>query len=331
MNIGLKRHAEMLVAAVALLVMTLAVLPGVAQAQGTDGASVEAAQNPNRDAYYYATASRPSAQPATRLVVVPGDSLWSISQKRLGPEAAPAQVANEVERIFEANRDRIGDDPNLIFAGQELLLPSVSEPVSSVPAPSVPAPSEPATNVSAPSERAPSVPEANEPAANVPATSVPEANEPATSAPATDSGRTIEPTFRQDERRLVGLGIIVLTFVLVGLMAWKLPLSRDTEQGAWGIAVGHPDYHGVPPTFGGKAFANKHDDFDRAGITGAAGGRRKATPRVRTSGPKRLPRRGWATGVHNPQVRRFLKRPPGAGGRRASPPTRKPSSDGGGP
>src|SRR5919199_5087498 len=59
--------------------------------------------------------------------VVPGDCLWSIAQERLGPNATPAQVMNEVEQTYALNRNQIGDDPNLILVGQELLLPPVAE------------------------------------------------------------------------------------------------------------------------------------------------------------------------------------------------------------
>jgi hypothetical protein len=57
-------------------------------------------------------------------VVEPGDSLWSISEERLGPGATPEQVVYEVQRIFELNRERIGENPNLIFPGQQFFLAS---------------------------------------------------------------------------------------------------------------------------------------------------------------------------------------------------------------
>jgi hypothetical protein len=58
------------------------------------------------------------------LVVEPGDSLWSISEEHLGAGATPEQVAYEVQRIFELNRERIGENPNLIFPGQQFFLVS---------------------------------------------------------------------------------------------------------------------------------------------------------------------------------------------------------------
>jgi hypothetical protein len=111
-NLMLKRGVGVL-AGTALLVAILAVLPAVAEAQeGT--ASTHDVRSAMRSA---------DTAPA-RTVVRPGDSLWSISGERLGPDATPQRIANEVERIYALNRHRIGD-PNLIFAGQKLLLPPV--------------------------------------------------------------------------------------------------------------------------------------------------------------------------------------------------------------
>ncbi|OCI31676.1 LysM peptidoglycan-binding domain-containing protein [Oerskovia enterophila] len=52
-----------------------------------------------------------------------GDTLWSLAERRLGPEASAAQVATECGRWFDANRDVIGDDPDLIKPGQILSAP----------------------------------------------------------------------------------------------------------------------------------------------------------------------------------------------------------------
>jgi hypothetical protein len=64
------------------------------------------------------TAAEPGA-PDT-YVVRPGDSLWSIARAHPG-------VATSVERrwraIWQANRDLVGDDPDLILPGQALRLP----------------------------------------------------------------------------------------------------------------------------------------------------------------------------------------------------------------
>ena len=127
----LKGHVGIVVAGVVLAVLAalsiLAVLPGMAEAQEEaeaqedmgPTASVEAEQNSTTD-------DEKGASATPRLVVEPGDSLWSISEEHIGPGATPEQVAYEVERIFELNRDQIGENPNLIFPGQEFFLVSAA-------------------------------------------------------------------------------------------------------------------------------------------------------------------------------------------------------------
>jgi hypothetical protein len=138
----LKRLVGMLVAGAALSVATLAVLPEMAEAQSMDGASIEAEQNTNGNVgaasvadvagAAAATPQRAPEESAALLVVNPGDSLWAIAQERLGPEATPQQVAQETGRIYELNREQIGDDPNLILPGQELLVAQGPEPAADV-------------------------------------------------------------------------------------------------------------------------------------------------------------------------------------------------------
>jgi LysM domain len=127
----LKGHVGIVIAGVVLAVLAalsiLAVLPGVAEAQEEaetqedmgPTASVEAEQNSTTD-------DEKGASATTRLVVEPGDSLWSISEEHIGPGATPEQIAYEVEKIFELNRDQIGENPNLIFPGQEFFLVSAA-------------------------------------------------------------------------------------------------------------------------------------------------------------------------------------------------------------
>ena len=52
-----------------------------------------------------------------------GDSLWSIVARQLGPGASDAEIAHEWPRWFEANAAVIGDDPDLILPGQQLVPP----------------------------------------------------------------------------------------------------------------------------------------------------------------------------------------------------------------
>ncbi|MGH2946364.1 MAG: LysM peptidoglycan-binding domain-containing protein [Solirubrobacteraceae bacterium] len=51
----------------------------------------------------------------------PGDSLWRIAGRHLGPDATATATAQEVTRLWELNRQRIGTgNPDLIFPGQTL-------------------------------------------------------------------------------------------------------------------------------------------------------------------------------------------------------------------
>ena len=96
--------------ALALCAALLAAWPATADAQPTAAAS-----------------AAKEARATESVVAAPGDSLWSISARWLGPDATARQVANGVERIYALNRDRIGADPNLLLAGQRLALPSALE------------------------------------------------------------------------------------------------------------------------------------------------------------------------------------------------------------
>lgn len=63
----------------------------------------------------------------TGYVVRPGDSLWAIACRTLEARTGDSPTNERVDRfwrlIYEANRDLVGADPDLIFAGQHLVLP----------------------------------------------------------------------------------------------------------------------------------------------------------------------------------------------------------------
>jgi hypothetical protein len=99
------------IATLALWAVLVAVLPAVATAEETPRTNARA------------NAQDTAVRPAHHVVVAPGDSLWSISERRLGPGATQSQVARGVERIYALNRDLIGADPDLIFVGQRFALP----------------------------------------------------------------------------------------------------------------------------------------------------------------------------------------------------------------
>jgi hypothetical protein len=236
----LKKLSGILVVGVALSLAIITMLPGIAEAQNTDGASTEAKQNAT-DNQNVENVGDPSGawaapEPSTHLVV-PGDSLWSISQQSLGSGASPDQVAYEAERIFWLNEDLIGDDPNLLLPGQELLLAPVAEqPPAAAVAPTV--------AESPPSEQQPSV-SVDEPAAlpDLPSSAAGDQGPPAASSIAEPSAIDSFKEFYANhtiERRALGLGIILLTLVIAILMAWKLPMNRG---GSYGVPRGaYHDY-----------------------------------------------------------------------------------------
>ena len=58
------------------------------------------------------------------VIVQPGDSLWTISARHLGPEASNANVAEAWPRWYAANRGVIGENPELLQPGQILHAPT---------------------------------------------------------------------------------------------------------------------------------------------------------------------------------------------------------------
>jgi nucleoid-associated protein YgaU len=58
-----------------------------------------------------------------RYRVRPGDSLWSIAKRLLEPDASNGRIAQEVNRLWQLNADRIATgDPSLIHPGTVLRL-----------------------------------------------------------------------------------------------------------------------------------------------------------------------------------------------------------------
>ncbi len=110
----LRRRAFAPIATIAVLALWAAVLaasPAAASAKTTPPAKDPRSVNQ-------------TAGVAESVVVAPGDCLWSISARWLGPGASARQIADGVERIHALNLERIGGDPDLIHAGQRLLLPA---------------------------------------------------------------------------------------------------------------------------------------------------------------------------------------------------------------
>ncbi|GAB2653608.1 LysM peptidoglycan-binding domain-containing protein [Kribbella swartbergensis] len=70
-----------------------------------------------------------SGQPVrvpARVVVKPGDTLWSIAAAELGPNATAEDIAVRWPAWYAANRQSIGPDPDLILPGQVLRTPAAA-------------------------------------------------------------------------------------------------------------------------------------------------------------------------------------------------------------
>lgn len=112
--------------------------PALAAGDDADGAMLLAGlPMPERAV---APAAEPARQPEVRPVVRPaptaalqryvvrtGDSLWSIAESHPEPGTSPS-VHERWQAIWQANRDVVGDDPDLILPGQALRLPGPHHP-----------------------------------------------------------------------------------------------------------------------------------------------------------------------------------------------------------
>jgi hypothetical protein len=272
-----KRHAGTLLAGLTLSIVILAaLLPGWAEAQevDTDAVSIETAPDTNNDQTNVAdnradeatttattstvtttTTSQSAYEPAAALVIEPGDSLWAIAQEQLGPEATPQQVAQETGRIYGLNRERIGEDPNLILPGQELLLTQGSESVADVS----PTTAGVATKLA-------EVPAAEEPAAQEPATAEQPTAEQPTAAdeeavpdPAQDdesAAENDEPSYPLAYYRdrqapgmltvLISLGFFLGALAVATLAVAKLRRKRRLLGGPYGSSYEPSVHHGEP-------------------------------------------------------------------------------------
>jgi hypothetical protein len=67
--------------------------------------------------------SAPAPETGTTVTVRSGDSLWSITDRHLGPDATAPAIAAEWPRWWAANRHTVGADPDVIHPGQRLRAP----------------------------------------------------------------------------------------------------------------------------------------------------------------------------------------------------------------
>ena len=237
MSLRLKRSVGALVGAtfaVVLAALVLALFPAVAGAQTKDK-------------------STPS------IVVRPGDSLWSISQERLAPNASPQRILKGTEQMYALNRELIGADPDLIFVGQELLLPpamSSGRPTGATPAHGTAGKTTGAAEAG-PRDRTAKGRTGSKATGKAPRTAAGGADAKVGNVPAPvadrEAVRETEPVSLPDEamaapvpdvrtvasnetrvegRSVQALGVLLLTLVVVALMAWKLPMRRTIRADA---------------------------------------------------------------------------------------------------
>ena len=92
----------------------------VAPPQRTSAPSAPSAPSEAQPQPQAQTAAHAEAPGDGSYVVRPGDSLWSIARRHPGDSGS---VDLRWRAIWQANRDMVGDDPDLILPGQALRLP----------------------------------------------------------------------------------------------------------------------------------------------------------------------------------------------------------------
>lgn len=84
-------------------------------------------QGPHRGTPQQTASSRARRIPADRHRIRPGDTLWDLAQQELPAHATDAEITRGWQRLWHANRDLIGPDPDLIHPGGVLRLPDQKE------------------------------------------------------------------------------------------------------------------------------------------------------------------------------------------------------------
>lgn len=104
-------------------------------AEGAHRSPLEGLPLPDRPSGGRRPSAPARAEVADRVVVWPGDSLWSIAARALGDDPSTAAIARSWPHWYDANRAVIGDDPDLLLPGSVLAAPPHA---ASTPHPSLP-------------------------------------------------------------------------------------------------------------------------------------------------------------------------------------------------
>ena len=103
--------------------------PGRSTGDGTNPAVEEPGELPGQDPAPTADTTEPAAGATppgqgAEVVVAPGDTLWDIAARALGPGATNAQIARAWPAWYATNLETVGPDPDRIFPGQRLRPPA---------------------------------------------------------------------------------------------------------------------------------------------------------------------------------------------------------------
>lgn len=119
----LMRRALFAGAAGALVLVPAHAAPSSSSDAYSLGHSLTGLQLPDRPV----AAALPATRQPDRIVVRPGDTLWSIAARALPDGAADDQIARACAHWYAANRGVIGNDPDLILPGQHLVPPPAKD------------------------------------------------------------------------------------------------------------------------------------------------------------------------------------------------------------
>ncbi|HVK30074.1 MAG TPA: LysM domain-containing protein, partial [Nocardioides sp.] len=101
----------------------VAAVAGPAAAVGGDGPTPSLNGLPLPDRATGSPAEQSTDDRVPTVQVRPGDSLWAIAARTLGPDASAADISSYWHRVHALNAAAIGADPDLLHPGQQLRLP----------------------------------------------------------------------------------------------------------------------------------------------------------------------------------------------------------------
>jgi len=147
----------------AILVFSIAQLIGALHMSGTVQRQLLTAGNARPTTVTQQVQLTSATIAGTRVTIPVDGDLWQVAAQQLGPSATPTQIASLVDQIAQLNGIA---NPNLVYPGQEVIVPQVGAPSVTLDAPTPAAPSvelqapvtpPPSVTLDAPTPAAPSV------------------------------------------------------------------------------------------------------------------------------------------------------------------------------